>query len=120
MIQIQNNFDHRNNSHNDRCQNAQTNKLATRAVQKKYLKTTSAPEPLVKIQHNFTEIIHIMPLAKNANVFASVNNVAARALDKVYLKMTSQNSFTEMFLIMPSAKIYQKVLLCKTSRLPDL
>ena len=40
------------------------------------------------------------------------NNMAARALDKKYLKTTSpepvvqiQGNFTEMFLIMPSAKI---------------
>ena len=38
-------------------------KMAARAVDKKYLKTTS-PETLVQIQNNFREMILIMPSTK--------------------------------------------------------
>ena len=52
--------------------------------------------------------------------------MAARALDKKYLKMTSeplvkiQNYFTEIFLIMPYAKIALMVLLRPTRWPPEL
>ena len=55
------------------------NKRAARAVDKKYLKTTS-PEPLIQNQ-NFTEC----PLVKLHKGSAPLNKNAARAKDKKYL-----------------------------------
>ena len=44
------------------------NKRAARAVDKKYLKTTSPPKPLVQIQNNCTELFLMMPSTKIAQI----------------------------------------------------
>ena len=43
---------------------AQMNKRIARALDKKYILTTSPPEPLVHIQNNFTEFFLMMPSTK--------------------------------------------------------
>ena len=43
---------------------AQMDKRIARALDKKYILTTSSPEPLVHIQNNFTEFILMMPSTK--------------------------------------------------------
>ena len=58
------------------CQNylnsfAPQNKMAVRALDKKYLKTTSPPETLVQIQNSFTEIFLIMLSVQIAKWFQS-------------------------------------------------
>ena len=40
---------------------AQMDKMIARALDKKYILTTSSPEPLVNIQNNFTEFFLMMP-----------------------------------------------------------
>ena len=60
---------------------ARLNKRAVRALDKKYLYTTSAPKPLVQIQNNFTELFPMMPLTKKM----LHETGAARALDKRHL-----------------------------------
>ena len=42
--------------------------MAARAVDKKYLKTTSPPQPLVQIQNNFKEIVLLMPFVRIAKM----------------------------------------------------
>ena len=43
---------------------AQMDKRIARALDKKYILTTSPPEPLVHIQNNFTEFFLMMPSTK--------------------------------------------------------
>ena len=43
---------------------AQMDKRIARALDKKYILTTSSPEPLVYIQNNFTEFFLMMPSTK--------------------------------------------------------
>ena len=43
---------------------AQMDKRIARALDKKYILTTSPPEPLVYIQNNFTEFFLMMPSTK--------------------------------------------------------
>ena len=73
----------------------------------------SPPEPLVQIENNFPEMFGIMPSITIAQMVPLLpKKMAARALDKKYLKMTpipepvaqNQNNFTEilMILVMPS------------------
>ena len=42
--------------------------MAARAVDKKYLKMTSLPEPLVQIQNIFTEMLPTLPSANIAQM----------------------------------------------------
>ena len=43
---------------------------------------TSHPEPMVQIQNNFTELSHIMPSTKIAQMVCSAKQKTARVLDK--------------------------------------
>ena len=90
---------------------------------------TFSPEPLVKIQNNFTKLVSLDPLYQNCtNGFALLNKRAARAPDKKYLLKTPppeplvqiKGYFTELLLMMPSTKIAQMVTLHRTMGLPEL
>ena len=74
---------------------------------------TSPPEPLVRIQNNFTELFLILPSTSNCtNGSTPPSKGAARALDKKCLLMTfppepfieKHNYFTELFLMMTSTR----------------
>ena len=63
--------------------------MATRAIDKDYLKTTSAPEPLVHNPNIFTDNSHNI-LCQNCLYGATApNKMATRALDKIFLKRIS-------------------------------
>ena len=61
--------------------------MVARAEDKDILKR---PKPFVLFQNNFTEMFIIMPSAKIARmVLLHLNKMAAKTLDKKYLKTTS-------------------------------
>ena len=75
--------------------------MATRAIDKIF----STSEPLVQIQNNFYRNVPHSALEQNGLDGAAVpNKMGAKALDKIYLKTTSEPLvqikiyFTEMFL----------------------
>ena len=75
----------------------------------------TSPEQLVQIYNNSIELFH----QNCTNCSAPLNKSATRAPDNNYLYKTSppellvqiQNSFSELFLIIPSTKITQMGLL---------
>ena len=56
-----------------------------RALDKKYILTTSPHEPLVHIQNNFTDFFLMMPSTKLHKSSTLLNKMTTRALDKNYL-----------------------------------
>ena len=91
----------RNVSHNALCQNfpngsAPPNKIATNALDKKYLKTTS-PEPLVQIQNKFTQMFLKRPSDKIAQLVPMTTRAKNRTIYTTYNPLVQiKNNHTKL------------------------